>query len=338
MIRRIMKKILGEEAYDKIRAWRNSPSKIAERYFAYNRDRLVAHSGVFGSVARECLRARIIMNYHILEKGLTMPNRRYGFGAEVVKKLMLQVDDFESRYGRDDQIDHAAGVIRAYFELHYEADAFKSISDPGYWKLIKLFLSQHNGIPVAKQLHVRRTDFYSKRQSAFPEFAWSRHTLRHYANTDLPSVKIREAVDLARSTPTACNRQHCHVYCVSDKTQMEKLLAIQGGNRGFGHLANKLLVVTADLQDLCVVRERDDIFVNGGMFLMNLCYALHYYEVAHCILNWSRTPEEDQDMRKIVAIPPSETVIAILSCGEAPDEFDVAVSPRKNFDEYFKVL
>lgn len=338
MIRRIMKKILGKEACNKIRAWRNSSSKIAERYFAYNRDRLVEHSGAFGSAVRECLRARIIMNYHILEKGLTMPNRRFGFGVEVLKKLMLQVDDFECRYGRDEQVDHASGVIRAYFELHSCADAFKSVSDSHYWEQIKHFLSRHNEIPAAKQPHVRRTDFYSKRKSSFPEFAWSRHTLRHYADCDLSLEKIKQAVDIARSTPTACNRQHCHVYCVSNKDQMEKLLAIQGGSRGFGHLANKLLVVTADLQDLCVVRERDDIFVNGGMFLMNLCYALHYYEVAHCILNWSRTPEEDLAMRKIIAIPPSETVIAILSCGEAPDEFDVASSPRKNLNEYFMSL
>lgn len=53
MIRAIIKKILGKEMCDKICILLNPPSKIAERYFAYNRDRLVEHSGALGSVARE---------------------------------------------------------------------------------------------------------------------------------------------------------------------------------------------------------------------------------------------------------------------------------------------
>ena len=119
---------------------------------------------------------------------------------------MLQIDDFESRYGRDEQVDHATGVIRAYFELHNDADAFNSVLESDFWELIKCFPARHNEITAAKQPHVRRKDFYSKRQSAFPEFAWSRHTLRHYADRDLPLEKIKRAVDLAR-TPRRSTRR-----------------------------------------------------------------------------------------------------------------------------------
>lgn len=335
MFRSFVKIVLGKKLCNKIREWRNSPCRIADPYFRYDKEMLVNFSGAFGRKSRECLRANVILNYHILEKGLTMPNRRYGFGVDVLKRLMRLVDEFEGRHGHDDQVDHATGVIRAYFELHSNAEKFRKVGDLEYWASIRRFLECHKGISSAQQPHVKREDFFSRRRSEFPEFAWSRHTVRHYASKNLPLERIVQAVDLARSTPTACNRQHCRVYCVSNREKMESLLRIQGGNRGFGSLANKLLVVTADLQDLCVARERNDIFVNGGMFLMNLCYALHYYEIAHCILNWSREPEEDRAMRRVLAIRPSETVIAILTCGEAPDEFDIAASPRKGLNETF---
>ena len=98
-------------------------------------------------------------------------------------------------------------------------------------------------------------------------------------------------------------------------------------------MADKVLVVTADLAGIGEARERNDLYTNGGMFLMNLCYALFYYKVAHCILNWSRSPAEDKLARRIFEIKPSESIVAILTCGEPPDEFDVAMSPRKTLAE-----
>ena len=96
-----------------------------------------------------------------------------------------------------------------------------------------------------------------------------------------------------------------------------------------------MLIVTSDLEDLIGVAERNDAYINGGLFLMNLCYSLHWQEIAHCILNWSRTPEDDLSLRKILPIKDSETVIAVLACGEAPLEFDVASSPRKDIAAVF---
>ena len=117
------------------------------------------------------------------------------------------------------------------------------------------------------------------------------------------------------------------------------MLSLQRGNRGFGHLASKVLVVTVDLEGIDSTGERNDIYTNGGMFLMNLCYALHYCNVAHCVLNWSRSADDDDAARSIIGnhLKKSETIVALLSCGIAPDEFDVAMSPRKELTEVLVV-
>ena len=97
-------------------------------------------------------------------------------------------------------------------------------------------------------------------------------------------------------------------------------------------------MVTSNLEDVLWIGERNDAFVNGGLFLMNLCYALHWEKIAHCILNWSRTPAEDIALRKLIPLKDSETVIALLTCGEAPEEFEIASSPRKDIDYVFEEI
>ena len=267
--------------------------------------------------------ARVIASYHIVEKGLTMPNRRFKFGVDVVRDLMKLIKRFEKQYGDNEpQLLHANGKV----EIKDDDNFFVEVRD---------FIGKYDNVPSSHQLHYKRDDFFAKRNAVFPEFAASRRTVRHYANRSLPIERIVSAVKLALTTPTACNRQHCRVYCVSDKNTISEILAIQKGNRGFGHLADKLLIVTSDLEDLIAVAERNDAYINGGLFLMNLCYALHWQEIAHCILNWSRTPEEDLSIRKILPIKDSESVIAVITCGEAPLEFDVASSPRKEIGAIF---
>ena len=66
---------------------------------------------------------------------------------------------------------------------------------------------------------------------------------------------------------------------------------------------------------------------------MNLCYALHYYGVAHCILHWSVSPETDRTAHGLLNIPANEAIVQVLACGLPPDTFDVAASPRRLLDE-----
>lgn len=335
-MRSLIKRLLGRKVIGWLRGIVYSPSRSLHKYFNYDEQRFLKYSGAFGHKTREQKRAYIIMLYHVIEKGLTMPNRHLCFGRDIVCGLMNQVAKFEEKYGADDQVVHAVGVLKAYWDLHSESAAVQK--DDGFWRDLKSFLDKRAEIQVSIQPHYTRAEFYKNREARFPEFAFARHTLRHYSAKPLNIEKLRSAVQIAASTPTACNRQYCRVYCLSDKHLMAEVLALQGGNRGFGHLADKLLIVTANLEGICLQRERTDLFVNGGMFLMNLCYSLYYHEIAYCILNWSRLPEEDLRFRQLVKIKDSDTVMAIITCGETPDEFDVCASPRKSVEEFFVEL
>lgn len=302
----------------------------------FDEKRFIAYSGATAPDSREAMLGRIAACYHVLEKGICMPGRRLGFGRGIVRQLLPLLERFEARFGTEDgQEAHAVAVLRAYLALHDPNFIREDRTEAAYWNELRRFLEARPG-PVAEQRHVRREAFFADRDAPFPVFARARHTVRNYVpGAPVPMERIRAAVDVAREAPSSCNRQPCRVRCVSDSAAMSRILELQGGSRGFGHLAGTLLLVTVDLADASHERERADPFVCGGMFLMALSYALFHEEVAHCILNWSRSPSEDCELRKVVRLSPSENVVAVLACGLAPDEFDVCASPRKPLSEIF---
>ena len=312
-----------------------TPPNIAKRLFKYDRDVFMKHAGAFAR-SREAKLAAIVMGYHVVEKGLTMPRRRLGFGRKAVLDLIRRVDAFETEYGRgDSMVDHAAGVVNEYFRVHKEAQ-WSFAEDMEFNRSLKDFVDSHADIAPCRQRHVTKERFFSDVESPFPIFAASRHTCRYFKG-EVPLLVIEKAVEIAMTAPSACNRQHVRVHCVTDHKQRDLIYTYQNGNRGFGADADKLLVIASDLNDVRWVEERNDIYTNAGMFLMNLCYALHYMKVAHCVLNWSVSPECDHEIHSLLSIHENERIVALCACGGMPEEADIAASPRKRIEDVYIV-
>lgn len=293
--------------------------------FAYDRRQFLQQAGALHLDRRSAAVAEIVMGYHVLEKGLTMPHRHLGFGRGAVLHLVNLISDFERRFGLTDaQVRHAVGVLRAYWELHHETQH--------EMPRLGAFLAEHIALPVAHEPHLSRNEFYKDRDASFPAFATSRHVVRHFAGP-ISRDRITSAIELALTAPSACNRQPARVHVIADHQLRDHLFELQKGTRGFGQDADKVLVVTVDLSVIRWSWERHDAYVNGGIFVMNLCYALHYQKIAHCILHWSVPPEADQRAHELLGIPANEAIVQVLACGEAPEEFDVAASPRVSVDD-----
>lgn len=296
--------------------------------FRYDQGRFLKVSPNSKTTTKEGALAAIIMTYHVVEKGLTMPDMRLGFGREMILGLICSLNEFADKYGTEaPQFIEAVRVIAEYKKIHdeagFELDEVRS-------RAIAALLTR---VPVepSHQIEMTRERYWADLDAPFETFSASRHSVRHFAGT-ISEEQIRNAVALANNAPSACNRQYMRVHCVSDRKQIQECLALQNGNRGFGHLADKLLILTADLRAVWGA-ERNDIFTNAGIYLMNLCYSLHKNKVAHCMLNWSTPPPSDKKLRKLLPISEAETVIVFIACGDVPEKFKLASSPRKSVGE-----
>ena len=146
---------------------------------------------------------------------------------------------------------------------------------------------------------------------------------------------IEEAIRLAQNTPSVCNRQAVRVHAFEQGDLANEILACQKGNSGFGYKANKILIITSDLQCFLSVGERNQPWIDGGLFAMTLIWALHNKGLATCCLNWSATHKQDQKLRATIELPDNEVVIMLLAVGKIPEKVKVPESQRRPIDEIF---
>ena len=298
--------------------------KVRQRFFysfcyGYDKKKFLNYSATLNCSSEEQLLGRILATTHVIEKGLTMPDLRLGFGKERVEDLVNLINKYKyNNYKKNEIYIHAIEVLLEYLQLHEENNVALEK------KIITEIQSiRENNIESSTQALINNTSYFKDVEKDFYTFSNSRHSVRNLkAGIDLDQIK--KAIDLAANVPTACNRQPQRIHLLSDRRLIEKILSIQDG-RGFGHLCDKLIFVTVDLSTYKGIQERNYPFVDGGIYLMNLLYALHYYKVGACTLNWCYTPETDIELRKILPIKKSEVGIAFIMCGKVPEQ-DVKIT------------
>lgn len=274
-------------------------------------------------------------NYHVIEKCLAMPNFEPGHGKERVEVVVGDLFKYRE-LGFDlqhPQYITAMQAVQEYDEVH------KQLGYPlpiGLQSDIDRLFDGMN-IPEHHQPHVTRENFFAHLKGPFEDFARSRHSVRAYSDKNISDETVNAVVDLARTTPTSCNRQPNKTYVVGDKEKIMQIITWQGGGRGFAENANKLFVVTTAVEAFGN-GEYNEAFKVGGMHAMNLLYALHAYQIGACALNWKGEKKTDDKLRALLYIPDNEEIIIVIAAGYPPEEFTYVTSRRNNIEESLVIV
>lgn len=290
------------------------------------------HDKVYNDSHIEKVKRDLALAYHIVEKGLTMPEPRPGFGKAVVFSLIGTVEKYQNLNLplEDMEFVQSVSVLKEYLEFHQEIN-FKL--DEALEKKLTDLNEKFKNVEGLKQIKITRKEFFGDKNKAFDQFCKSRYSVRNYTKEEVPLPLLYECIDLAQRSPSFCNRQPNRVHIVKSKEQKEGILNIQNGNRGFGHLAETLLVITSVVSTTKDIHERFENHLNGGLFSMTLLNALHFNEIGACSLNWSVSDDKDMKLREVIEVPENEVVLMIIACGYLPEEFAIASSPRKTARE-----
>lgn len=294
--------------------------------YYYDFKRYYRFSDYENSDRSDNLIGRIIREYHVIEKGLTMPERRLGFGQSRIISLCRNCHCYFDMYGfKDEQLSTALEVIAEYDKFHVNSNFKLDVATQNCIDTVKTI---QGDILASLQRNFVRDSYFSHTGSSFGKFSESRRSVRNFIEEDICLEDILKSLEIAKSAPSACNRQCWRTYIVSSKERISKITEVQGGSRGFGYLANKLIVVTGKIGGFYGHNERNQVFIDCGIYTMNLLYALHYHHIATCVLNCSTTPQKDKQLRKEIGIDEGEVFIAIIACGNPPESFYVTNSKR----------
>jgi nitroreductase len=298
-------------------------------FLEYSNDyfRYISQSAVFHFIrnSQDRTLGNIIADYHVVEKGLTMPETRLGFGKQKIEKLVKHCVDYQKKYDvHQPQFRQAIAVLSEYVDFHKK---HKHKLDDDLVNKIKSLIQSIN-IKSSEQVKTTEKEYFKDVNASFDIFSSSRRSVRNYSDENIKNSEIISAVEIASKAPSSCNRQISRVHIFEDKETIQKILEIQGGNRGFGHLANRLLIVTADVAYCHGVYERNMAHVDGGIFAMNLLNGLHFNKIIACPLNCYFSRWKDKKLRELISMKKSEVFVVMISCGKAKENFDVALSYR----------
>lgn len=332
-IKKLIKRILGPKGI-KIISYVNNLRLLIINFF-YDSYLYFIHSTVFNQDGLKKIECQLILDYHSVEKGLLFKNTKPRFAQNRIENLHpnLALDIIKHNVNRS-QIRVAYQVMCEYYELHEEIGV--DISDYytiSQYENYKSILGHSYSKKFQGAINYQRENFYTSVNSSFDVFSYSRKSIREYTGELVPAALIDQAITLALNTPSVCNRQACKVYLLEDKERIDKLLTIQGGLTGYTEKINQVLILTVDRNYFYTVGERNQFYIDGGMFLMNMLYALHFYKIANCPANWGKLIHEEKQLQGIVNLPGSEKIICIVPIGIAKEEFRVTLSQRRELCE-----
>ncbi len=245
--------------------------------------------------------------YHQVEKALTFRKIKRPFGARARDGLKIAFDSPQLS-------DVSSTVVAA------ASDALGALSAWNDDGSISNNVAPHAEVP--------------KEWEGAQSFFSTRRSCRDFDPRRRVSAEvIYEALRRAQHTPSVCNRQAPRAHLLQTESIVASALALQSGNRGFGESVQQLFVITADRRAFSEAEERNQGWIDGGLFAMTLVWALHSLGISSCMLNWSMGVTATRKLRSVLGLPDHEDVICMVAIGYARPGSRAARSQRLPINE-----
>lgn len=326
-MKKILLKILRPIKY------RMFTKKLTKPYVRYIEKNL-ASNGI--ATSREKMRSNIMMQAHILEKGLSLADVKPWFGQPKIASLIKDTKDYYTKYGDKKLLYWVVSMLQAYvdFNAKKEGAPNKIINQ---FELLKALRGDFDDESLRGGFIEVNREENQQDVFDFEKFALSRHSVRCFTGEPVNEQLIRRALKIAETTPSACNRQPWYNYVVTDKKIIEDVLAVQKGSRQFKDQVGAI-IITASSAHFFFGEEYNQMFFNTGLYAMNLLYALHSEGLGTIPLNTGIGFEELDQIRSLCGIPESQMPISLIAVGILPKHYKYAKSARFGYEEYTKIV
>lgn len=267
---------------------------------------------------RSTLRQKLLIEAHIVEKGLSHNQIKPGFGRKNIISIVKHLSEIEKTLGSDCnyEIEYATHLIEAYHMTNVRLGYDDSDFVPEKYMRETPNTECEFGVKKYNPLNV----FSQVKNMNFFDFANSRSSCRIYDCKCKPINKdlLISCAKLAQTAPSACNRQANKIYVVTDPAKFDAIEKIQRGCKGFGTNASAFVFITSDINLYQISEERLPVF-DSGIFTMNMVYAMHYYGLFSCVLNASFHGSDNITLKTMLQVPDNEMITGLIEVYDLHD-------------------
>ena len=294
--------------------------------YIYDLIKYLIHSrSVLPGNNKDKTKTEIMLLTHSLEKGLCFEVSKDNFGDEKSAMLINKAFGFYRKYGMDEILVISVKVLEEYFSCRniddikfneFKAALTSNEFDECYNRLC-------GGSKSLKQT------VNEEALKSFTGLVSTRSSVRSF-NTDrsIDEEEIRKALLLAQMTPSVCNRQTSRLH-VFRQEQTSTIIADQMGDQGWTGNSDRLFVITSNLNYFSGIYERNQCYIDSGMFAMQFILALHAQNIGSCCKLYVRSPGMDKQFYKITGIPKNEIPTVLILAGHYKEETTVVPQSQR---------
>lgn len=275
---------------------------------------------------------------HAVEKGLSHAEFRPGFGINPLTQLANNLNIWYN-FSMESNTFFNIGIAtsKKYFlrhsEVGFDVEDRKKFFRPEILKKIEESTGELGGVDyISKEnrMELNKSDL-------FVDVVNRRRSLREWEKKAVDLEQIRSAIQIALTSPSVCNRQGSRVHIVTDSQKIAEALRLQGGMVGYD-LPPILLLVTNDISSFSFFTERNQPFIDGGIFEMALLLGLEYEQLAAVPLHAMLGTRQENEVRKVLEISDSEVFISFIAVGNMKSSLLTPHSSRLTVDDVTKII
>lgn len=275
----------------------------------------------------------IILQTHAIEKGLSYKNPKIGFGHQRVLSLISNIENYLRKNGENHYLHWSYKALLSYVEFntsnnHEDVEMKNRIMKIGNFLKINYKEEIHGGVNGFVTEKIEQSFNID-----FKEFLISRHSVRHFKDESVNIQQLEHAIDVAKYSPSACNRQCWRVHIFRGKRKCQEILNFQGGARGMSDELSTILLITGDMNRFHSETSHQP-YIDGSLYAMTLIYTLHSMNIATLALNASFNAKRRKKLYLNFNIPKNEVPIMFIGIGYYPSKFNAPISfrnPWRNF-------
>lgn len=283
------------------------------------------------------LKARIVMNAHSIEKGLSLKNIKVGYGKAKILLLLKDLKHYYKLFKNDNLVIFCTTIIEAYLNLNKNLGVEDQDIKDAYTEMSSVLTksNEYTAHLVGGYFKTSREKIHQNSNIDYYNFVRNRHSIRNFTGNAINTDLLNKAFEIAEYTPSACNRQPWGNHVFLDKKKIEQILNFQTGARQFKDDITCVILITSKYSSF-FGSEHHQPYVNGGLYAMNLIFALHSLGLGTTPLNMGFSPKKLKGLKNLCNITDDEAPIVLIGVGEIAEELSIATSSRFKFNEYTK--
>ena len=273
-----------------------------------------------------------IIHTHTLEKGMEHFELR-PFAVEKTRYIMSLIkreskyENYENKFAFINGINCLREDKKIYEEHNWiNKDEYKKVDE--FLKNYSKVENQKAGAYILTKKELQK-DY----EIDYLKFVKSRHSTRNYKNEPIKLDDVKAAVEMAKYSASACNRQYIKLHFYPSGKMRDNVIHYALGKGGLYLDGVNTFIVTFDVNGLSGIGERNQGYFNAGLYSTNLVNAFHSLGIGTCFIQFANSVKDEDDLKRKNEIPEYERIAVILFAGYYDEKSIFAVSPRKNVSE-----